>query len=347
MKSKLALPFALTAILAVAQPGWAEEGTYKITKLVSDIPSFANTTDPNAINTWGIAFGTGPVWVTNNGTATSTLYDGTGKVIPLVVHTQADPTGIVWYDGSSDFKLDGTHSAAFLFATENGAISGWSGSLANPLVDELEVTTPGAVYKGLAIGGNGTFNVLYASNFSQAKVDTFGPTFAPVQLACNFTDPDLPAGYAPFGIQNILGDIYVTYAAQDAVRHDNLIGPGLGRVDVFTADGCLVRRLHSEHFNAPWGVALAPGSFGRFGGRVLIGNFGDGRINAFNVRTGEFEGTLDSAEETPIVIPGLWAISFGNGARNQPTNVLFFAAGPNHEQDGLYGRIDPVVPTSN
>jgi uncharacterized protein (TIGR03118 family) len=321
-----------------------QESAYRRTDLVSNVAGAAATRDANAINVWGIAFGTGPVWVTDNGSSTSTLYDGNGKVVPLVVKTQPDPTGIVWYNGTSDFKVDGTNPATFIFSTEGGVISGWSRAQADRTVDIAQQTVPDAVFKGLAIAGNGTKNVLYATDFFHGQVATFGPDFKPIALKCGFSDPELPDGFAPFGIQNVNGDIYVTYAKQDAARHDNLSGPGLGRVDVFDANGCLVRGIeHFHSLNAPWGVAIAPASFGRFGGAVLIGNFGDGWIGAYDSADGHFLGFLEDEHGERITIPGLWGIAFGNGAQNQPANTLFFAAGPNGEKDGLYGRIDAVA----
>jgi uncharacterized protein (TIGR03118 family) len=198
-----------------------------------------------------------------------------------------------------------------------------------------------AIYKGLALAANGQGHFLYAADFHHNRIDVFDSNFHPVTLSGHFSDPRIPPRFAPFGIQNILGNLYVTYAKQDEEGEDDVTGPGLGFVDVFDANGHLLRRLISRGpLNAPWGVALAPADFGRFRNRLLIGNFGDGRINAFDLRTGEFRGTLRKASGKPIEIEGLWGLAFGNGLLNQPTKTLFFAAGPDDEEHGLYGRID-------
>jgi uncharacterized protein (TIGR03118 family) len=202
----------------------------------------------------------------------------------------------------------------------------------------------GAVYKGLALGASGTGALLYATDFHNAKVDVFDGSFHPVTLSAGaFRDPALPRGYAPFGIQAINGDIYVSYAKQDAAREDDVPGPGFGFVSVFDPVGHFLRRLITRgELNAPWGMALAPASFGRFGNRLLVGNFGDGAINAYDLDTGHFDGPLRGEHGKPIRIDGLWGIAFGNGLQHQPTNTLFFASGPQDEKHGLYGRLDVI-----
>ena len=199
----------------------------------------------------------------------------------------------------------------------------------------------GAIYKGLALAGNGNGHFLYATDFHHARVDVFDSAFHRVRMPGAFTDPGIPEGFAPFGIQNILGDLYVTYARQDDDAEDDVAGAGLGFVDVFDANGHLIRRFASRNtLNAPWGLALAPADFGHFSNTLLVGNFGDGRINAFDIRTREFRGQLRNADHSVVEIEGLWGMAFGNGVSKQPTHTLFFAAGPGDEEHGLYGRID-------
>jgi uncharacterized protein (TIGR03118 family) len=198
---------------------------------------------------------------------------------------------------------------------------------------------PNAIYKGLALATAGTASFLYAANFHAATVDVFDATFTQVHLGGEFTDPHLPRGYAPFNIALLEGQLYVAYARQDADAEDEVAGPGRGFVDVFDTSGHLLRRLIAHgHLNAPWGMAIAPDDFGKFGGDLLVGNFGDGRIHAYNAQTGQFEGTLRDANRDPIVIDGLWALMFGNGT-SAGTAALLFTAGIQDEQHGLYGTI--------
>ncbi len=353
----LTLPLTLLAGLAFAGLAWSDDnaqpGTlYRQHNLVSDGGVPAPHVDPNLKNGWGVAFNpNGFVWVADNGTGKATLYDGNGVPQSLVVTipgpggTQGAPTGIV-FSSSNDFvvtKGSVSGPSRFIFATEDGTISGWA-----PNVDlthailVVDSSASNAVYKGLALAANGNGNFLYAADFHNGKVAVFDNTFHPATLPGNFSDPNLPPGFAPFGIQNLNGNLYVTYAKQNAERHDDVAGPGLGFVNVFNANGQLIRRLASRGpLNAPWGLALAPADFGIFSNALLVGNFGDGRISAFDLPTGNFLGQMKGADGKRLFTDGLWGIAFGNGLLNQPTNVLFFAAGPNGESDGLYGRIDP------
>jgi uncharacterized protein (TIGR03118 family) len=308
--------------------------------------------DPNLVNPWGISFApTSPFWVSDNGTGVSTLYDGAGNAQALVVTipASANPgatspapvTGQVFNSSSTDFNVAGPNTPAhFIFATEDGTIAGWnSGTSAVLKVDNADFTN-GPVYKGLALGNNGSGNFLYAANFRSGTVDVFDTTFTKVNLAGNFTDPTLPAGFAPFGIRNINDQLFVTYALQNAARHDDVAGPGNGFVDVFDLNGNFVKRFASQGtLNSPWGLALAPATFGAFANDLLVGNFGDGHINAFNPSTGAFLGQLTNSHNVPIAIDGLWAITFGNNGANSSVGTLYFTAGINGEQDGLFGTL--------
>ncbi|XXF80603.1 TIGR03118 family protein [Myxococcaceae bacterium GXIMD 01537] len=353
----LALTLTASMLPAVgsAENSCKQVNAYAQRNLVSDGTIEAEHTDPNLVNSWGIAFNPfGVMWVADNGTGVSTLYDGNGVPQSLVVTIPAPPgdagkgapTGIV-FNGSDGFVVSkgmATGPSRFLFATEQGTIAGWSPGvdLTNAI---LAVNNSGtdAIYKGLALAGTGTGLFLYATDFHNGKVDVFDSKFAPARLAGSFEDPTIPRGYAPFGIQNIGGSIYVTYAKQDADREDDVTGRGFGFVNVFDPEGRLIRRVVSRgKLNAPWGLALAPASFGKFSNNLLVGNFGDGTINAYDLETGAFEGTLHRPDGSTLRIDGLWGLSFGNGVSQQPTDTLFFASGPDDEEHGLYGRLDVV-----
>jgi uncharacterized protein (TIGR03118 family) len=350
----------LVPVAAYAQANTAH-GFYQQTNLVSDLPNIAKVQDSNLVNPWGLSHSpTSPWWVSDNGTGVATLYDGNGTPVnplppgtpPLVVTipppaggTSSAPTGNV-FNGTSGFVVtEGGASgpSRFIFATEDGTISGW-----NPTVDQTHAILvvdrstvgAGAVYKGLAIAGNS----IYATNFRFGTVEMFDSNF---HLVKSFTDSKLATTcplpnqcYAPFGIQNIGGNLYVTFALQDAEHHDDVAGPAHGFVDVFDTSGNLIRRLilHGR-LNSPWGLTLAPADFGRFSNALLVGNFGDGRINAYDLNTGEFLGQLRDQANTPITIDDLWALGFGNDANAGLHNELFFTAGINDEADGLFGKI--------
>ncbi|CAE6722575.1 TIGR03118 family protein [Paraburkholderia haematera] len=325
--------------------------SYAASALVSDGAVSAPHTDANLKKPWGIAFNPkGFVWVADNGTSVATLYDGNGVPQSLVVSIPnrisgpANPTGIV-FNGTTDFSVTQggkTGVGVFIFSGEGGTITTWAPAVApTTAIVMFDDGTGGAVYKGLALASNGAANFLYATDFHNNKIDVFDKNFAKVALPGKFQDTSLPAGFAPFGIQAIGSKLFVTYAKQNAVAHDNLAGAGLGFVDVFDMGGNLLQHFASAGaLNAPWGVAQAPGNFGRFSGDILIGNFGDGTINAFDPASGLSLGSVKLQNGTTFVQAGLWGIAFGNGLDNQPVNTLFFAAGPNDEADGVYGRID-------
>ncbi len=320
---------------------------YQQTNLVSDVPGLAAATDPNLVNAWGLArSATSPWWVADNGTGLSTLYTGAGAVLSLVVTVPAvsgtsAPTGTVFNGSTTDFLVAPTKAARFLFATEEGTIAGWnSGTTA-----VIMVPATGAVYKGLALGQINGANMLYAANFAGGTVDAFDKDFNPVNLGANaFKDWRLPADYAPFNVQNIGGWLYVTFAKKEAGSIDELHGPGKGFVDVFSTSGVLQKRLQwGAWFNAPWGVVQASANFGGFSNMILIGNFGSGKIAAFDPVSGEFRGLVRGAHGRPMMIEGLWALSFGNGATAGPVDTLYFTAGIDDEAHGLFGTITPLV----
>ena len=349
---------------------------YVVNNLTSDVSGMATNIDPVLQNAWGVAFtpGASPFWIADNATGCSTLYDGTGAIastlqvkIPLpggsvppsaCMHvdpqhpptlTPAAPTGLVW-NPTSTFLVPGTtNPALFIFDTEDGTISAWSGGLmpANQAVLAVD-NSPGAVYKGLVFGTNVHGVFLFATNFRAGTIDVFAPNgsagFRPAnssEIDGTFTDPKIPAGFAPFGIQNVNSDLFVTYAKQDAEKHDDVAGPGNGFVDIFDTDGHLLRRFASRGaLNSPWGVARASFAFGRFSADILVGNFGNGRVNAFD-SDGNFLDTVKDDKGKPIVIDGLWTLTLGGG-RNSSSDTLYFTAGPNDEKDGLFGTITPV-----
>jgi uncharacterized protein (TIGR03118 family) len=342
----LLLPAAACLLLAPL-PSQAQ---YNQLNLVSDQAGVALTTDPNLVNAWGLsAPAGGPWWVSDNQTGLATLYNGSGVRQGLVVTVPppagvigtAAPTGQVFNGVATDFA--GSH---FIFATEDGTISAWTSGTSAAL--KVDNSASGAVYKGLALANDGTSNHIYATNFNSGHIDVFNNSFAPVSLGASaFTDPSLPAGYAPFNIQTIGNKLYVTYAVQNGAKHDDVAGVGNGIVDVYSPTGVLLQRLATgsnaggnvSQLNSPWGVALAPANFGHFSNDLLVGNFGDGTIDAFNPASGSFLGQMTDATGNVTAIDGLWGLAFGNGGNNGLTNELFFTAGPDGESHGLFGKI--------
>jgi len=324
---------------------------FATTTLVSDGTITAPHTDAHLVNAWGMAFNpTGFVWVNDNGSNFSTLYDGNGVPQSLVVAIpagaagEAHPTGIV-FNGTQDFKVTQnavTGAAAFIFVGEAGTVSGWSPAVnRNSSITVVDGGATGPVYKGLAIGKVGTANFIYAADFRNGAIDVFDGTFTKVISPGGFRDPNLPAGYAPFNIQAIGDRLYVAYAKRATGATDETPGAGLGVVAVFDMAGNYVKELTTGGvLNAPWGLAQAPANLGTFSNAILVGNFGDGKINAFDPNTGAWMGALSKTDGSPIVIDGLWGFAFGNGVNSQPVTTLFFAAGPANEAHGVYGRID-------
>ena len=345
-----ALATILVAIIMLA-PARSNAQHYVQTNLVSDIPGLAPTTDPNLVNPWGLTRTAGsPWWVANNGTETSTLYNGLGQrfpiATPLVVAIPGGaPTGTV-ANTSTDFQLTTGNPARFIFVTEEGTISGWNPTV-NPTNAVIKFTAPTgtANYKGVTIAQRNGANFLYVANFFSGQVDVFDGSFAPVSLPGGaFTDPSLPPDFAPFNVQNINGDVWVMYAMQNEEKEDEVAGPGLGYVDKFDANGVLLLQLNSGRWmNAPWGIALAPSDFGKESGRLLVGQFGSGQIATFDEQHGNFHGLLRGLLGQPLEIEGLWAIAFGNNGNAGPANALFFTAGIDDEEHGLFGKITPAL----
>ena len=347
------LSLALAVPVAGSHPGTAHPGNvFRQTNLVSDLPGMAQLTDPDLVNPWGLAAGpTTPAWVANNGTGKATIYPGFVNGSPIqkaglvVTIPGGAPTGQV-FNGTPGFVV---HSGAasgpapFVFDSEPGLVTGWNPGVPPPPPStqaQIGAGVTDAIYKGLAIASTGSGTFLYAADFHRGQIDVFDSSFNPVHLSGSFSDRKIPRGYAPFNIQELGGLLYVAYAKQDADREDEVAGPSLGFVDVYSTSGHLLRHLIQRgQLNAPWGLVLAPAGFGRFGGALLVGNFGDGRINAYKPATGKFLGRLRDEDGSPIGVDGLWALRFGNGVTGNPTTLLF-TAGIDDEQHGLFGAIE-------
>lgn len=343
-----ALALAAAGVAGAWGNGNGHRHAFTQRNLISDIAGVARITDRNLVNPWGLAAGPAtPLWVADNGADVSTLYSGAVNgsiptIVPLVVSIPGGaPTGIVFNPTNGFVVSNGSASspARFIFDSEAGKIAAWSPSVPPTSEAQPEVSTPGAIYKGLAIAGTRKGPRIYATDFHNAKVDVFDEQFHDVSAPGAFTDGAIPSGFAPFGIQELRGRLYVTYAKQDADAEDDVAGVGLGFVDVYDVKGHLLKRLISQgQLNAPWGLAIAPRHFGGFGGDLLVGNFGDGLIHAYDARSGRFEGQLFNQDGNPIQIDGLWALRFGNGVFGAP-NDLIFSAGIADEEHGLLGEI--------
>jgi len=318
---------------------------FQETSLVSDGFVPAATIDPDLINPWGISFGsTSPFWVSDNGTGLATLYDAAGMKRSLVVTIPpasgsgtSAPTGQVFNGVSGGFKLSNGAPAVFLFASEDGAISGWNPGLGTTAAIAFPPVAS-AVYKGLAIDNGGAH--LFAANFRSGKVEMYDQNFGFVK---SFTDTTLPSGYAPFNARVLNGQLYVTFALQDAAKHDDVAGHGHGFVDVFDLNGNFVRRLVSNgDLNSPWGLEIAPSNFGGLAGSLLVGNFGDGTIGAYDATTGAFLGVLRDKHFNPLHFGDLWALTLGDGAGAGNPDTLYFTAGLQDEAHGLFGSIEAL-----
>jgi uncharacterized protein (TIGR03118 family) len=360
------------AILAFIAPTLFGANSYVQHNLVSDLPGMADQTDANLVNPWGLATSSiSPFWVGNNHSGISTVYNTAGRPFPLATPLvvavplppaartssnppPAAPTGITFND-TPGFNVAAGKPALFLFAAEDGTVSGWNAGVdpANAIL-LVDNSASGAVYKGLAAANTDSGPMLYATNFNSGAIDVFDANFAPVAAQGGFTDPALPAGFAPFNIQRIGRKLYVTYAMQNDQRHDDVAGIGNGFVDTFDFNGNLLGRLISNgNLNSPWGLALAPENFGDFSHALLVGNFGDGTINAYDPCSGAYLGTLNDVNGQAVSILGLWALRFGNGHNGGDANTLYFTAGiPGSgavEDHGLFGGIQTAdsVPPPN
>ena len=335
--------------LAIASYAAAQTGTFEQINLVSDIPGVAERVDSHLVNPWGLAVSPNDtIWVANNGTGTSTLYSPSGAKQPpgnpLLVTIPAsktstesgNPTGLV-FNSTGGFVVteDGrSGSSFFIFVSEDGVISGWNPQVAlDHAVVAVDHGKRDAIYKGAALGMTNGGPRLYVTNFHAGTVEVYDQNFSQIKGATKFVDPTIPSGFAPFGIGNINGSIYVTYAKQDADAEDDVPGPGHGFVNVFDAHGNFIKRLIShDSLNSPWGLALAPTSFSPFGGALLVGNFGNGHIHAYDPSTGALLGELTKLGGRPLVIDGLWSVVFID-------KRLYFTAGIADEAHGLFGLI--------
>jgi uncharacterized protein (TIGR03118 family) len=345
----LLMMFAAMSLAVATMPAAAaahrddDDNRFVQTNLVSNVPGWAPITDASLVNAWGMSFGpTTPLWVSDNGSDSTTLYRGGTTGVPFakvpltVAIPDGAPTGQVFAGGSA-FMVGGA-PAFFIFASEHGFIDAWQGGLL-PITMAVQVAAvPGAIYKGLAISTGTGGSWLYAANFATGHIDVFDSTFALQNWKGAFKDSHIPMSYAPFNIQNLGGMLYVTYAKRGPTG-DDVAGAGHGYVDVYSTTGKLLKRLVSRgRLDSPWGLQIAPAGFGSFGGDLLVGNFGDGRINAYNLKNGAPEGTLRSPNGKAITIDGLWGLQFGNGVAGDPM-ALLFSAGPNGEADGLLGSL--------
>jgi uncharacterized protein (TIGR03118 family) len=357
------------AAAATARRFERDQGPYVVRRLVSDGFVEAEHLDPSLVNPWGLThLPTSPWWVSDNGSNSSTLYDADGIAQfgspPLVVQvtgaggSPGDPSGVVANGTTSFVVTSGGASgpARFLFASEDGTISGWNPGVPPPLkpaprstmsIVAVDNSSPdplgGAVYKGLALASTSAGDRLYATNFRQGRIDVFDGSFMPVAAPGDFVDPGIPKSFAPFGIQLVGAELIVTYAKQDAFKHDDVAGPHLGYVSAFETDGDFIRRVATRgRLNSPWGIAVAPANFGALSGDLLIGNFGDGHIIAYRHDRAREEGAgrYLTTRRGPVTIDGLWGIAFGNDSAAGPANALFFTAGTDAEAHGLFGRID-------
>lgn len=355
----LAISAASFSLLTLGIPCHAQQlQHYKQTSLVADTSGVANATDANLVNPWGMSRSSGsPWWVSDNGTGLATLYTGTGTAASLVVtiptgdptmSPSGTPTGQV-FNGTQDFQIAPGKPAAFIFVTEDGTVSGWNPAV-NPSSAMIMVNTKSAsVFKGAALATindpkAGATNFLYVADFRKGRINVYDKNFHLISLGGSaFRDDHVRAGFAPFNVQNIGGNLYVAYAKQDSQKHDEVDGPGLGYVDVYSPWGHLINRLeHGWWFNGPWSIAQAPTDFGAYSHDILVGQFGGGTIDVFDPVTGDFKGFLNDSTNAPITIDGLWGIAFGSGGNSGPSNTLFFTAGSDGEQHGLFGTIVPV-----
>lgn len=323
--------------------------SYLVHNLVADQAGVADHTDKNLVNPWGNAFSaTSPFWVADNGTGLSTVYDGTGTPSSTVVSipaagsasTPGPVTGIIQNSVATAFPVAAGHQSSFAFCSQDGVISGWSSAVdATHAKVLLDNSKNNAVYQGCAAATpTGGTPQMYLANFNSGKVEVYDQNMTPI--TATFTNAAIPAGFAPYNVQAIGGKIYVAYAMQDAAKKNSVAGAGNGYVAVYDLSGNLLGpTISGGNLNAPWGMAIAPQTFGDFGGALLVGNFGDGKINAYNASTGALLGTLNGTNGSPIVISGLWSLMVGGGAKGMDNSAIYFTAGPGNQTHGLLGSI--------
>jgi len=334
------ITLSLLVVGTASTPAMANSVEFAVVSLASDQLGGGKVLDSNLVNAWGItATPTSPFWIADNGTGTSVLYNGAGDKLALTVTIPGDGsvTGVAFSGVSGSFNND-----LFLFDSEDGTVSGWRGALGTT-AEVLQTGIPDNVYKGIATADIGGDEYAYLANFRNGTIDVLKGNPGAPNLTGNFTDPNLPSGYAPFDVQNLDGTLYVTYAVQDGAKHDDVSGLGNGIVDKFDLQGNFVERVVTGGaLNSPWGLALAPVGFGDMGGDLLVGNFGDGLIHAYDPVTGALLETVENSHGNPLAIDGLWGLRFGNGANSGKTTTLYFTAGPDGESHGQFGELVPT-----
>lgn len=338
---------SLLAVVALTLPASAQK--VNITYLTSDITAVGSFTDSNLVNPWGMsASPSGPWWFSDNTSGLSTTYIASGQPQSLVITIPpasgtgtGSPSGTVYNSSNTDFKVD-NQPTPFLFCTEDGTVSGWYSPLTRAII-AINNSSNGAVYKGMALAQAAGVNYIYVANFNAGTIEVYDGTFKSHSFSSGqFTDSNIPSGFAPFNVQLVGTNLVVTYAKQDSAKHDDVPGPGNGYVDIYDTQGNLqVRMAHTLYLNAPWGVVQAPSSFSGFGNDLLVGNFGSGAISAYNISTGAWIGNMLNVNDLPVQIDGLWGLTFGNGGPDGPTGTLFFTAGPYGEVHGIFGSITP------
>jgi uncharacterized protein (TIGR03118 family) len=340
MRKSFRVTLAVTLGISVIPAVFASSIGFVQTNLASDQPGVAISTDSDLVNAWGIVASSGsPFWLGANGAGKSLIYSGAGVKSGLIVGIPGDGsvTGVAFSNVPNNFNGD-----TFLFASEDGTVSGWRGSLGTT-AETLIAGSDTNVYKGVTDASVGGSQYAYLSNFRTGNIDVLKGDGGLSALTGRFTDPNLPAGFAPFNVMDLGGSIYVTYAVQDPDKHDDVAGAGNGIVDKYDVNGNLIARLVTGGaLDSPWGLALAPVGLGGVGGDLLVGNFGDGSINAYDPNTGAFVETLTDKSGNPLAIDGLWGLAFGNGGSAGPTSTLYFTAGPGGESHGLFGELNAV-----
>jgi uncharacterized protein (TIGR03118 family) len=359
MKIRRIIAAGLIAV-AFALPAMAKKTPqpfFKQTNLTTLKGTDHTTKDAHLVNPWGLTFAPGTfIWIADNNGGGTSLYNDDGTIVsalpfvtipaPASVMGASAPTGAIFNPHNTAFGSNTPEfgDAIFLFATENGTVAGWNLADGTTATLPLDNSTAGAVYKGLAIANDGAGDRLYVTNFSKSKIEVYDTGFHSVSEAGPFTDPNIPAKYSPFGIFPFNGNLWVTYAIPDKARTDEVNGAGNGFVDIFSPTGTLISNFVSRgHLNSPWGIAQAPANFGPLSNLWLIGNFGDGKINAYD-QNGKFVSTLNGKNGKAMVNPGLWSLNFGDGTSTRPVTELLFTAGGAKQNMGTFGRIDLVIP---